>query len=124
MTTFAPFRFVYAASVAIAPLFSPCVEVNHCYNPETGDKRFCQVIYWAESDSSFPHVADWHMADKTLGIVNVDGRDAPWTVIRQRDCGAIDVIRAKRLTVTYTFNDPEEDDRAVLPVEARRPLGR
>jgi hypothetical protein len=113
--------------VATGPLadVTELVEVNHSYNRETGERRFVQIIYWDVQDGSCLHVRDWHMADKCQSIVAVHQRTwAPYTVIRQRDCGAMQVIRARNLRVTHTFNDPEEDDRAVLPVEARRPLGR
>lgn len=94
-------------------------ELNTCFNPDTGEKRFTQAIYWSHVDSSKPGVIDWHMADKVQSIAYVSGREYPWTIIRQKDCGQVQIIRAKRLRVTYTFNDPEEDHQWVLPVEQR-----
>lgn len=112
-------------SAGPAPDETELVEVNHCYNRETGERRFVQIIYWDVQDGSYLHVRDWHMADKCQAIVAVRHRTPlPYTVIRQRDCGTVQVVRARKLRVTHTFNDPEEEDRRVLPVEARRPLGR
>ncbi len=100
------------------------VEVNHCYNRDTGERRFIQVIYWGRHDDSTLHVREWHMLEKCHSIHHVHRRAAmPFTVIRRRD-GNMQVVRARHYKVTHTFHDPEEDDRRLLPVDARRPLGR
>lgn len=100
------------------------VEVNHCYNRETGERRFVQVIYWGRSASGL-HVREWHMLDKCQSIFVVPERtDSPYTVMRSRECdGSVQVIRAKNYRVTHTYCDPEEEDRKVFPVERRTPLG-
>ena len=100
------------------------VEVNHCYSRDTGRRRFVQVIYWGKEGSRRLHVREWHMLEKCQRIYRVAGRDVhPYTIIRRYGSG-LQVIRARRFVVTHTFTDPEEDDRKLLPVAARRRLGR
>ena len=99
------------------------VEVNHCYNRDTGERRFIQVIYWDRYDASTLHVREWHMLEQCHSIHHVHRRtDMPFTVIRRRD-GKMQIVRARHYRVTHTFSDPEEEDRRFLPVDARRPLG-
>lgn len=101
------------------------VEVNHCYNGDTGERRFVQVIYWDRVGACL-HVRDWHMVEKCHSIYSVPERtEAPFTIVRHRECdGTLQVIRAKRYKVTHTYTDPEEEDRKVFPLDRRRPLGR
>jgi hypothetical protein len=101
------------------------VEVNHCYNRDTGERRFVQVIYWDTHDTPCLHVREWHMLDKCHAIYQVPARgQQPITVIRRTDCGGnVQIIRAVRCRVTHTYTDPEEEDRKLLPIDARRPLG-
>ncbi len=102
------------------------VEINHCYNRDTGDRRFVQVIYWDRQNTACLHVRHWHMADKLHAIHPHDSADATvYTVIRQVDGPAkLQIVRARRYRVTHTFHDPEETDRQSFPLEARRPLSR
>jgi hypothetical protein len=100
------------------------VEVNHCYSRDTGERRFVQVIYWGAHDGSTLHVREWHMMEKCQAIYRVADRPKmPITVVRQRE-GATEIIRARRFLETYTYFDPEEKDRQILPMGERRPLAR
>lgn len=137
MPSLATFLCAYAASWASAAVPSlggaatpivERVEINYCYHPHDGTLRYKQILYWDYVDSSCLHVVDWHMADPagpgTDGcerIVCVPGRTyAPYTIIRRGTCGQLSrIARARQLVVTHTFDDPEEDDRAVLPAEGR-----
>jgi hypothetical protein len=100
------------------------VEVNHCYNPCTGERRFIAVIYWDYYGSSQLHVREWHMLDRCQSVFHIHERpNQPFTIVRQRD-GKLQIIRARRYQVTHSFFDPEEEDRKLLPVDARRPIGK
>lgn len=122
MTNLLPFKVcarLLLASVAVPPLFTESVEVN-TVRDEQGDVRLRQVVYWDYHDSSLPAVRDWHMADKCMSIVHTGKPDYPYTILRMRDCGSMQVIRTKRVTVTDTTFDVEEVNREILPVESRR----
>ena len=98
------------------------VEINHCYNRQSGERRFIQVIYWTRHEGNSLHVREWHMLDKCQMIYRVRERGKrPVTVIRNTD-GKLQVIRASKVKVTHTFYDPEEENRKLVPVEARKPF--
>ncbi|MEX2187303.1 MAG: hypothetical protein WD875_10930 [Pirellulales bacterium] len=100
------------------------VEINHCYNRDTGDRRFVQIIYWDRQNTACLHVRHWHMADKLQAIYPAgDGATRAYTVVRKIDGPqTIQFVRASRYRVTHTFEDPEEQDRKTFPLEARRPM--
>lgn len=102
------------------------IEINHCYNRDTGDRRFVQVIYWDCHGAGCMHVREWHMADKCQSLFRVPERvGQPYTLIRFRECdGGLEVIRAKKCRITHTFCDPEEEDRKIFPLDWRVPLGK
>jgi hypothetical protein len=102
------------------------VEINHCYNRDTGDRRFVQIIYWDRQNSECLHVRHWHMADKLQAIYPPgENRDAGYAVIRKVEGPAgMQTVRAARYRVTHTFADPEEEDRKTFPLEARRVMAK
>lgn len=102
------------------------VEINHCYNRDTGDRRFVQIIYWDRQDSACLHVRHWHMADKLQCVYpSREGHEAGYTVVRKVEGpSGSQIVRAGRFRVTHTFVDPEEEDRKTFPLEARRTLAK
>lgn len=102
------------------------VEINHCYNRDTGDRRFVQVIYWDRQNTACLHVRHWHMADKLHTIYpSDDRRTAGYTVVRKVDGPqGVQFVRAARYRVTHTYDDPEEEDRKTFPLEARRAMAK
>ena len=123
--------FLSLAALGVVPHDSPAervdlIEINHCYNRDTGDRRFVQIIYWDRQDSACLHVRHWHMADK-LHAVYPAGQtlNAGYTVVRKIEGpGGVEVVRASRYRVTHTFDDPEEEDRKTFPLEARRVMAK
>ncbi len=102
------------------------VEINHCYNRDTGDRRFVQIIYWDRQGTACLHVRHWHMADKLHAIHPAGDRAArAYTVVRKIEGPqAVQFVRASRYRVTHTFDDPEEEDRKTFPLEARRTMAK
>ena len=102
------------------------IELNHCYNKETGQMRFRQVIFWARQGGAIPHVRAWTMFDKehVILLTKTDHDPEspyPYLCVFKKDNEQFHV-RASRYKVTHTFGDPEEEDRKVFPIEARYPF--
>lgn len=96
------------------------IEINTPVN-EQGVPRFTQVIFWGRyDDCSAPHVKTWAMADKVDSVIHRPGHPFPWTVLRRREDGRFETIRAREFRRTVTRTDVEEDDRLIVPVEDRR----
>ena len=95
------------------------LELNHVQCPQTGRETLTQVIYWRwHEGNSRNHVTAWRMA-KLPELFGRDGRE--WTESRE-DGPVRRIIRAKQFRETWTFHDPEIEDRQLLPADQRRGL--
>lgn len=102
----------------------PYVDINTVYNKDTLDARFTQVVIWGrQNGSTCLHVRQWCMKDKLVGVYKTSDENFPWTLIFRVDDAKNHVtIRSKRLRVSHTTHDIEEEDRLDFPVEIRNPL--
>ena len=96
------------------------IEVNHCYNQSTGKKRFIQIILWDyyPGDERL-HVREWTMycpKKHTFFTTN--------TGFYYFLNSNLNMVKSRTYKVTHTYIDPEEEDRRLLPVDARRAVSK
>lgn len=96
------------------------LEINHVHCPHTGRELVCQVIYWRwhVEDRRF-HVAAWRLSTSATARFKRDGRE--WVETRE-DGPVRREIRSPQFRETWTFGDPELEDRKTYPPELRRGL--
>lgn len=95
------------------------LELNHVQCPQTGRETLTQLIYWRwDSTACRYHVTAWRM------FRNGDrfGRDGREWVDAREDGPVRRIVTAPFLRETWTFHDPEIEDRSLVPADARRGL--
>jgi len=90
------------------------IELNTTYNRDTGQERFTQWIYWGRNG----RVLAWHMDGERVSWYVYEDRI---TVVRETDNG-YQSIKSFKWKRTYTFYDPEAEDRRWLLSSLRKPL--
>lgn len=110
MKTFAIITMILLAGPPTATV--DLIEINHCYD-DAGQLRFVQVIYWDRG-----HVREWHMIDRVQVVYSHQGG---FKVVRETK-GRTEVIWGRAGKTTWTWADPEEQDRRLRPVGKRVPL--
>lgn len=114
------FRTVFLMSNAfVAPWFSDEIEINRCCHAN-GETRFQQVIAWgSHPTTSLQHVQAWWLAEPGDRIVETPNGVS---LIRTNIDDKPAVVRAGRVRWTETLNDPECDDREIVPEGERTGL--
>lgn len=100
------------------------IELNHLICPETGEPRLTQVIYWRwRYDLEQHHVTAWRLVDRRQPFRILRDAVGPYERRVDQD-GTLRIIRARVYCETTTVNDPEVDDRQLLPQDQRTGLKR
>lgn len=96
------------------------IELNHVQCEWTGEPKLHQVIYWTWcAEHSRYNVAAWRMVDKRPSLIRRHGRG--W--VETREDGPIRrEIHAEQFRETWTFTDPEIEDRERVSPDMRRGL--
>lgn len=100
------------------------IEVNH-YHDDEAKLVFTQIIFfdWCDYTLRF-QVRDWRLLKQKAQYPQLDYATgeyvAEWHDEKTR--GVLREVRAKMLRETWTWWDPELDERANLPPEQRREL--
>lgn len=97
------------------------VELNH-FLDDNGREVFCQVVFfdWSRRNRQF-EVRAWRLIKHPSQTPRqIPGTDA--YVVRWQDKSITREVHAKSMRETWSQNDPERVNRAILPENERRPL--
>ena len=89
------------------------IERNTVVSDKTGEVVLEQWIFWEHAGPS--RVVDWRPARGEIAERCADG----WR-LRWHDCGRLREVRAASLQRTWTWTDPEVEDRRAWPQGRRR----
>lgn len=97
------------------------LEFNHLYDPHSGKELFTQVIAWRHYDSvNREHVAFfWTVKD-----VPLFGHMEKYHYVLKWHEDYIVIIKSDTFVETWTFTDPEMEDRQLFPKKERIGLNR
>ena len=99
------------------------MELNWCYNSETGRLNFVQLIFWEwknQFEGGHYVVVDWRMADREKPPIFRKEGGMYVLIFKDRDCWRS--VKSKSVRYTWTYYDPEVDNRKEFAREFRRGL--
>lgn len=107
--------------VAVVPYSVDVVEVNHVADPQTGQIRLEQVIWWDWCPQCHRYeVRDWRMLAQAGYPVKIDGGWQNKWYDNRRQIAVVARLRRD----TWTWYDVEIEDRSRWPEDRRRKIGR
>jgi len=99
------------------------MELNWRYSPENGELNFVQLIFWEwknQFEGGHYVVVDWRMVNREKPPIF--RKEKGKYVLIFRDRGYWRSVESKSVRHTWTYYDPEVDNRKVFAREFRRGL--